>query len=339
MDLVARPVDLPGRLGPLTRLTMSGYLSIELDNLAVDPVLMTHLPAGLAAYYLALPLACEDGVVSVAMAHPENKTALAVLANLFAAPVVPVRAPATAIRQALSCCNPAKSPLPRRVLAWSSQDEQIQLAAGIAACFVPAEAETVTAMSASELDLESLLDVAREGRYSLTVIHLPQERVPALLLQEAATPLLVLRNGAQELHRILVALRGYSADGQLLDWLAPLLQPDTSVTFMPLHADNASGQPSFLLNRVERSHLKDCLHHPALRNTQVWVKLRQGQAVNQVIEETSQDAYDLVVIAAEGYGHLVSRIVTGVEEKGTRRQCSFFILKPPTNGEIGQPVK
>lgn len=319
---------------------MSGYLSIELDNLAVDPVLMTQLPAGLAAYYLALPLACEDGVVSVAMAYPENETALVVLANLFAAPVVPVRAPAAAIRQALSRFNPAKSDMPRRVLAWSSRDEQIQVAAGIAARFIPALAEAVTVMGASGLDLESLLDVAREGRYSLTVVHLPQERVPALLLQQAATPLLLLRNGGQELHRMLVALRGYSADGQLLDWLAPLLQPDTSVTFMPLHADNALGQLqlSFLLNTVERSHLKDCLHHPALRNTQVWVKLRQGQAVDQVIEETSQDAYDLIVIAAEGYGHFVSRIVSSVEQKGTRRQCSFFILKPPTNGETGRPV-
>lgn len=316
-------------------LKMNGYLSLDLDDLVIDPALMARLPAGLAAYYLALPLACEDGAISVAMAYPENKMALAVLGNLFGAPIVFVRAPAAAVRRALSRYNataPARSP---RVLAWSADEEHAGLVAVTAARFATMLAATVTSLTSLELDLEGVLTVAREGQYCLTVIHPPWDAAPAQILRRAPTPLLLVRNMAQKLHRILIVLRGYSADEQILNWLAPLLEPEVSVTLLPLPlVDEASGQRLLLLNDLEKDHLQDCLLHPALRNARTFVRLRQGQIVNQVAEETCQGLYDLVVIAAEGYGRFVSRVVTTIEQQGGQ-QHSFFILKPPTPGKTG----
>lgn len=71
---------------------VSRCLSLEREDLIVDDALLARLPAGLADYYLALPLASEDGMISVAMAHPENKTAQTVLSAVLGGPIVAVRA-------------------------------------------------------------------------------------------------------------------------------------------------------------------------------------------------------------------------------------------------------
>lgn len=316
---------------------MSAYLSLDLDTVNIDTTLAQRLPPGLAAYYLALPIGSEDGFVSVAMAHPENESALVVLAALLGGPIVPVRATDVAIRQALGRMAdtfPAAQP---RVLVWSADSLSLDTAGTIASLFARAVDAAVTIVGASELDFETALTVAREGAYDLTVVSAPVETTPVRLLAQATTSLVFLSALPVALLRILVVLRGYSADCQALEWLASLMrQPGAAVTLLPLLPAAQSGVPSPLsLRGAQNHHLQECLHHAALHDVPVFVRFRQGTAADQIVAEVRDGAYDLVVIAAEGYGRFVSRVLARLEQTGSRKQC-FLILKPPA---AGKPLK
>ncbi len=317
---------------------MPAYLSLDLDSVAVDPALLRRLPPGLAAYYLALPLSSEDGSISVAMAHPENEAAVAVLSALLGAPVVPVRARGAAIRQALASAavRPDEQP---RVLQWGDDHLSLAAAGALTARFASAFAAPITTLTAPEIDLQAALAVARAGAYDLAVLCAPATVAPASLWEQAATSLLLLATPPAALRRILVVLRGYSADCHALEWLAPLLrEPGVSVTLLPLPPAAAPDSLSPLsLRGPQNGHLQECLRHPALQAAPVSVRLRQGRAVEQVVAEARHGAHDLVVIAAEGYGQFVSHILHALEGEGGRRH-SYFILKPPATGETVTPA-
>jgi hypothetical protein len=320
---------------------MSAYLSLDLENVAVEPALARRLPPGLAAYYLALPLSCEDGAISVAMAHPENETAVAVLGALLGAPIVPVRAPAAAIRRALLRAGGLAPAGQRRVLVWSAAPAA-ESAATIAALFAAALAASLTELPPA-VDLPAALAVAREGAYDLAVMQAPASVTPAQLWQQSATSLLLLGAAPGRLQQILVILRGYNADSHALEWLAPLLQqPGVAVTLLPLplFAQPAPVSP-LSLPSPQHCHLRECLDHAALEGVPVFVRFRQGTAVNQIVAEASQGEYDLLVISAEGYGHFVSRVLAALElEPASRfadRPLSYFVLKPPAGEQPATP--
>jgi hypothetical protein len=319
---------------------MTGYLSLDLNTVVVDAALARRLPPGLAAYYLALPLSCEDGSISVAMAHPENESALAVLRTLLGAPIVPVRAPDAAIRRALARVKEIDPRPEPRVLVWSADGQALEAAARIATLFAGALAATVTTLAAPALDLQATLAIAREGAYNLAVLYAAAEVTPIQLWQQAETPLVVLGAPPAELRQILVVLRGYSADCHALEWLAHLLRrPGVVVTLLPLPSTAEAEMPFPLsLRRPQNSHLRACLCHATLQDAPVFVRFRQGPAAEQVATEVRYGAYDLVVIAAEGYGQFVSSVLSALEEEGSHEQLSFFILKPPAVRETEAPA-
>lgn len=310
---------------------MAAYLSIDLDNLAVDPALFRRLPPGLAAYYLALPLADEEGSISIAMAHPENETALAVLRVLLGKPVVPVRAPAAVIRRALARQDALMPALQPSILVWAGDAAALDMVRGTPELIAPVWKATVTSLAAPEIDLAAALDVARAGNYGLTIVAAPGAPTAAWLSSLASTPFLLLRRPVAEWRRVLVALRGFVADCHALDWLAPLLQQTgATVTLLPLpHARVVESQPPMVQNELEKAHLQDCLRHPALQDIPVFIRFRQGPAGEQVIAEARQGGYDLLAIAAEGFGAFITPILTALEASGDSQQ-SLFILKPPS---------
>ena len=263
---------------------MTAYLALNLDDITIDLALVRRLPLELANYYLALPLGSEDGAVSVAMAHPENDTALVVLGDLLGAAVVPVRAPAVAVRKTLQRLQDGTPALKAEAHYWRTH-------AGRA-------------------------DAVRDA---------------VEIFSTAQVPLLLLRGKAPPLRRALVALRGYASDSYILDWLAPLLrEPGAQVTLLSL---SQSGRGNDLMlpsqNGSQKRHLDECLSHPALGTANTLVKFRQGQPLRQLVEELEQDAYDLVAIPAEGYGHFVSNVLEAVEQQGLQEDSIFFVLKPP----------
>ena len=309
---------------------MVAYLSIDLDDLPVDPALARRLPPGLAAYYLAAPLAGEDGFVSVAMAHPENETALVVLRTLFDAPVVPVRAPAAAIRRALKRLDDPTPGYSAPVLVWAGDAATLGMVQTAGELVARPWNTVVTPLAAPEIDLPAALEVARAGQYYLTILAAPEAEAVSWLYEQVSTPILLLRRPVAEWRRILVVLRGFTADCLTLDCLAPLLQASgATVTLLPLpHTPVLEEQPPLALSELEKAHLQDCLRHPALQGAPVFIRFRQGPAPEQAVAEARQGAYDLLAIAAEGFGAFISSILTALDKTGDS-QCSFLLLKPP----------
>lgn len=314
-------------------------LCLELADFEIDRTLIERIPPKLAAYYQALPLGYEEGILSVAMAHPENQTALTVLQELVGTPVIPVRAEASAIRRAFKRLYGEETPTEPRVLAWSALPEKSQQVAWIASTFARALSATVTMMPAKGLDLETLMTVSREGQFDLTVVGPGEGRPLAPLLSQIASPVVLVGEAKDLVGRILVVLRGYSSDEYTLDWLAPLLQqPDASVTLLPLlpmiasiHAEPI-GQGDFL-----KGHLEDCLNHNALRPSRARLKFRQGQALCQVVDEIAEGSYDWVILAAEGYGEFINKVVCRLDEQDPGRTPTLCILKPPLAPLISNP--
>jgi hypothetical protein len=316
---------------------MPAYLTLDLDQIVVDETLARRLPPGLAAYYLALPIGSEDGRVSMAMVHPENDAALVLLGALLAAPIVPVRATEAAIRQALARLTSTASTGQPRVLVWAAQPEQLHAAREIATLFARASNAAVTTLATAALNLREVTTIAREGAYDLAIIATPAEASPLQLWAEVETPLILLGAQPVALRRILVVLRGYSADCHALEWLAPLLQPETAVTLLPLSPPATEGtQAGLSLRGPQHVHLEECLQHEALRDVSVSVSFRQGPATEQVVAEARRGAYDLVVIAAEGYGHFVASVLAKLEADGGSCRLSYFILRPPSHGPSRQ---
>jgi hypothetical protein len=317
---------------------MVAYLSLDLDHITIDAALAKRLPPGLASYYLAVPLGDEDGAISVAMAHPENRTALAVLRALLGAPIVSVRAPASLIRRALAQSSAQPLVPEMRVLVWSAGPGALAETRATGELFARCPGATVTTLAGPEIDLEAVATIARAGAYDLTVVDAPEATMPALLCSQVETPVLLLRKPAREWRRILVVLRGFTADGYALDWLTPLLQQqEATITLLPL-ANETSGLPGLALNGPTKSHLQDCLRHPALQDRPVFVRYRQGRPGDQIVAEAQHGSHDLVVIAAEGYGAFINHILTALEREGDNRQQSFFILKPPTPVRADHPA-
>lgn len=312
---------------------MRRYLSLERDDLVIDPVLLERLPAGLAWYYLALPLACEDGVMSVAMVHPENTTALSVLGDLLGAPIVPVRVhPEALVKTLRRLYSDAPAPTPR-VLCWSAQASELAKVADVAAAYAASLSGTVTVLSSSELNIDTALTVASKGHYNLAVLLPPSGQPLAPLLQHPSLPLLLLSGKELPMQRILIALRGYAADYYALDWLAPLLQPPATVTLLPLpHTPLQEAHPPLRHNGSGTSHLERCLRHPVLDPARTFVRFRQGLAAQQVVDELRQQAYDLLAITAEGYGQFVSDVLATTEAETVVGNRALFLLRPPAVG-------
>ena len=98
---------------------------VNLNAVDIDFPLARRVPYALSRYYLALALGQENGLVSLAMAYPENIKARQVLSNLLQADVVPVFTPAEQLLPVLEhvyCPQPGANTGPsgpsRRSTGW-----------------------------------------------------------------------------------------------------------------------------------------------------------------------------------------------------------------------------
>lgn len=239
--------------------------------------LLRRVPRDLAAYYQAVPLAAEEGRVTVVTAHPDNQAGLDVMARLLGADVVPV--------------------------------------AG-------SEPDVVTAIA-------HLYPTAAGEADVLQVCHLTDRAELGKLMRQTAASLLLVRGAPRAPSRVLVALRGYGSDHAALAQTRRLLarQP-AAVTVLPLASGRAWQPDRFLAtNAPARVHLLGCL--TALGSLPVTVRLRPGDAAEQLIAELTQCPTDLLVIAAEAWGEFVLRALDRLEAAGVLSDQPILIVRPP----------
>lgn len=316
-------------------------LNIEPNDIKVDTALIQRVPYRIAAYYQALPLGYEDGFLSLAIAHPENETALIVLQDLLGLAIIPVRVPETSIREALTHIYGTEPANGQKTLVWCARLEATEAVKDIARAFVSGDVASAGGERFSflspDVDLGTAMTVAREGQYNLIVMSLPENQALTPFLSRSPASMLLIRRLPIQFRRILMVLRGYSSDWLLLDWLSPLLQQtDAAITLLPLDPVCATGtQPAFAFHGSSKEHLKFLLRHPVLLTGRTMVKFRQGQTVRRVVDEITQGSYDLVVIGAEGYGDFVGRILCGLDPISPVDLPAVFVGKPPVTPQAG----
>lgn len=310
---------------------MTAYINLDTTPIVVDLELARRIPPGLLSYYQALPLACEGDRASVAMAYPTNRTALRVLESLLGARVVPVRGSARAIEAALRQLPKTAEATAAQLIAWSAVPERTAAVRAWADAFAAGRGLPLTLLEGSQLDLDAALTVAREGAFALAVVGLPPGGQCGVLLSGAATSLLLVRSASVGMpQHILVALRGFSADGVALAQLGPLVaRTGTAVTLLPLAQSSAATTHELMgADELGRHHLETCIRHLGAAPDRTFVRFRQGSSVEQVVTEIAEGDYDLLVMAAEGYGDFVAGVLSEIEGRGLFAERPFLIIKP-----------
>jgi hypothetical protein len=314
---------------------MRAYPLLNLSDVTPDPELVGQVPHTLASYYMALPLAREDGQVSVAMAHPENSTAVAVLSRLLGGAVVPVRGAAGAIRAALQTLASSQPTPAARILGWSERPEWTAAVDGWARVLGDLLDVSATILAPADASLDELQAVVSREQYKLAVMDLP---LPSLLdraLRSATGPLLFVRGPEiRSLRRILVALRGFSSDEIALEWAVSLARgAEATLTLMSL----ASTRGRYLGAALKEALAAQGQPHERFqsrgekaggRNLRAYLKVRQGDPLRQVSDEAAEGGYDLILICAEGDGAFVGRILAELEQRRPQNDCPVLILKP-----------
>lgn len=303
---------------------------VDLANIQIDLQVAEQLPMGLALYYLALPMACEEDRATVVMAYPENATALARLRTLLKREIVPYQGMPTEIRSAIARIYAQNSLPAHKILAWHAQPKHAVAVAALADLFGKALATTVSTLDADQCDLATVLATAYLDRFTLTVMVAPEANVETIL-KASSTPLLFARGAVTTVRRILVVMRGFSSDSYMLDWLVPLLRhTKAAVTLMPLLPT-----PTMPLNQVLKgnnavwSHLERSLQQFQSHGIQSTLCWKEGRTPPQQIAEAyGGDNYDLLVIPAEGEGEFVRTVLAEVDRHPSCAQRPILILKP-----------
>lgn len=336
--------------------TFSMMPFLDLRHIAWDSALVQQLPPGMATFYEVLPVAREGDSVTVAMSHPENVTALSVLTQLFHAAIVPIRTDGAALRamlQQLYLGEPTQAHgtlawLPAALQpAWTAMLATLGLANGGLANGVAAEGQAtegqtteipVIALNAEQVDVDALLAIARGGNYQLTLCQLPQAAQQAALLREIHAPLWLTPAGPVALRRILLVMRGFASDEVALKWVIRLAasNPHTSVTLLPLLGQAPWGVVNYL---QQQGPAQERVTSFALRlsaeGINAMLTLQSGEPRRQVVQALRQRTFDLVVMAAEGHGHLVGQVLADLEEEETVPPGGVLVLKPSAAGGAG----
>jgi nucleotide-binding universal stress UspA family protein len=298
---------------------------LDLRHIDIDPNLAQHLPLGLARYYEALPVAREGDSVTVAMSHPENVTALAVLTQLFRADIVPIRTDGAAVRSALQQLYAREPAQPHGILAWLPQATQAAWLAHVQACGLASRDVTnaesaMTWLDAEQMDADTLLAAAHGGNYQLTLCALPKNGAPenpenevqAALLREIHAPLWLVPGAPVTPRRVLLVLRGFASDEVALSWVMRLATriEGASVSLLPIIGQAPWGALSYLRQPgPAQGHIATCAKRLEAAGIATTLTLQSGEPRHQVAQAMRQSSYDLMVVAAEGHGQFVGQLL------------------------------
>ncbi len=345
---------------------MTPHFALDLDHFPADPDLLDRIPYTLAAYYEVLPVAQEGSRITVVTPHPDNSTALDVLGRILGAEIVAVQSSDEAVRAAIqryssawlkdrrvlmaSAESPATptpaTPAPalpaRRFLAWSARpDFAVEVSAVITRFgqILDAPFTDLAALSlqldpvVANIKLDDVLHLARTGSYNLLILHAPADGLRLQALSRSPTPLLLVRGADHPIHNILLVMRGYASDEEMLAWALPFARQGASLTMMPLTAGSSRQLPDLLNdNGAAREHLDRCRRTLEAEGIRGYLRFRQGEVVAQIADELSAEAaaqpYDLLMLAAEGQGEWVASVCQEIERRRLHAGRPIFVLKP-----------
>ncbi len=321
---------------------MSDYPYLSLEQITIDQELARTLPRHLAFYYLALPLARDGEQLTLIMAHPENRAAVAMIEAALHTDIVPVKGSSAEIRTALNrvWVNEVNPKL-TRILCWGSSSDQAALVVSMTQIIARALLAQTVCLDAHECSLETLLSIAREEQYGLTIIDEPSGDDLSQVLSQSSTSLLLVRGAYFALRHILVVLRGHSPDDHVLDWIIPLaMATQARVTLLTISPSIAHGSPSLRSGTSGRlatlltpdsepgQHIMSCAHRLTEAGIKGQLKLHEGIPEQTIAQEVAVTGYDLITLAAEAHGDFVQRVIHHINQLPANNQQPILVIKP-----------
>ena len=306
---------------------MRTHSLIDVNHVTPDPELVARVPHDMALYYMALPLAREDGEVSVAIAHPENAAALARLSRILDGPIVPVRGSSSAIRSLLQAMRPTDAPSIPGILFWSDCAEWQPAAA--------AWAEQLSRILDAPIAPSNMPVTASAGilrqRFKLLILGQSVSGVALDMFSQVAGPLFLMRSASvTPLRRILAVLRGFSSDEQVLQWGARLAQHGAAdLTLLPVNStDPQTPYRALADNGPYRQEIESFFRSAELGDIRACLSVRSGDPVRQIVDEAANGSYDLILISAEGDGVFVGHVLAGLDRCAAHSGRPVLILRP-----------
>lgn len=294
---------------------MSAIPVVDLDRIEIDHKVGQMLPPEIAYRYRVLPVASDGKQVTIAMAHPEDKTACRIVKSLIHAPVFVVQADNDEIEYLLNQLWPPESQL-LKFLFWSLAEDRTQgleFTKRIAES-LGAELEQIESSIESENFYGDLACCLKKWKTDLIVLQalngfqvlrklekrIKPDNLPDVLLLPAAPNL--------PLKQLLMVINGKIGTGSGVNWtlrfsemdqvavdLLPVLPPIPpcygSLLFHDLAAIKAGNDPLGKDLRAQSKRLKE-------KEIKVVCTLRCGDAYDQVRQEIHAVDPDLIILPA-----------------------------------------
>ncbi|MCL7452095.1 MAG: universal stress protein [Anaerolineae bacterium] len=287
---------------------------LALGEVETDPRIARRLPADLAWRLHALPVAEDEGRITVAMADPADEAARDLLLAALGSATCVVQADPAAIDQCLGQIWPTRVQTPVDVAVCNTSEA--------AAPELWAYARALASLVGGQVRLaddgdETPAEATPSSTCQLTLFHKGRDpgirqRLARLSTEEGNTPraLLIAEEPRWHIQHILVVLWGEEADDGAIDWAERIALPGHStVTVLavvpPLPAMYSGcarmeqGLPALLNSATPLG----CRTRRATRRlVQAGIdcnlRLRQGAPDWEVAREVASGDYDLVVVTA-----------------------------------------
>jgi hypothetical protein len=314
---------------------------VSLKHIEIDPELVCQLPRKLAYYHLALPLAMDNKQITVALAHTGNPSTLEMLSRFLGAEIVPVHATAIEIKAALdSVWKNIKYPQ-SNIMTWGTTPQHAQQAHQTGDEMGVLFKATVNELQGEDVD--SMLLLTQQDDYMLTVVSAPTAEPLIPFIRTAGTPVLLLLGDSaasqtNAFGRILLSLRGHSPDLSALELAIPLAkQHQAEMTVLAVTGVPKSDRSA--LNRFSHSlaalldpeqepaqHLTECTNRLVSVGINGYLKLCQGDPIEQIVTEYAKGQYGLLMITSEAYGDFVQQVITNLQAQGQR--AAVLVIRP-----------
>lgn len=320
---------------------MTSYPYLSLNKVTINPAIAKRLPPQLAYYYLAFPLAEDDEGLTMVMAYPAQHTTRSVLETFLGTPIVPVQSSVQEIRAALNLLWAEENPnTDFRLIVWSEADQQAASVIQTAHLVGEAISPAAICIDATRHSLETVLAIARQERYHLTVIGRTHPKEIARLIAASATPILFVFDAISTLKDILFVLRGHSPDESALNWLIPMARSQSSqVTLLSVAPPVKIGTsrtrilsglaPLLTAENAAGEHIAACSQQLVAGHVDGKLRLRQGTPEQEIAAEVTTNTYDLIVIAAEAHGDFVQRVLNMIEEAQPHSKKNLMLVMKP----------
>lgn len=298
----------------------TAFLAIE--KIVADPAVARRLPVDVALRFHALPLAEDEGQITVAMADPDNTTAQEAIASALGRRPCLVRADPSIIDRMLMELfgGGASVPLSLRVCSFPNlvQDGTLAYAQYLAELLDGRVSRLDRAPRPSASDGDGF-----DAEGDLFIVEHPSLRLLRRMLSTGSKlpvagpegrPLgaVLVANGPRwPLKRILLVLSGSEGDGAALDWAVRLaLKSHSLVTVLAVvppvpamykgMARMDDGLPGLLRSDTALGQrMRQAARHLVEYQIVGTLRLRQGSPDWQICREVAEDDYDLVAVTAD----------------------------------------